>query len=255
MLHGSPRTRLREPRIGLLGGTFDPPHIAHLFVAQEALTQLGLERVYFVPSRQPPHKRGQQISEAAHRLAMLERAIASNPSFAVSTIELERAGPSFTVDTLTHLRAQWGSQPRIALIVGWDMLLDLPRWRQPGDIVDAVDWIVAAHRPGYDAERAADDALTTALPNLPAKLIKLPVPQLGISATDLRWRVASSLPIRYLVPDAVAAYIAEHGLYHDASSSAPGSGSAYEVRRDGAASPPEARLDYDAHALDQEARP
>lgn len=262
MLVGSPRSRRQGPRVGILGGTFDPPHIAHLFIAQEALARLGLDRVDFVPAGQPPHKAGRRISAAADRVAMLERAIAGNPGFAVNTIELERAGPSYTVETLARLRERWGGATGIALILGWDMLLDLPRWRQPEQIVAAADEIVAFHRPGYDGDGAALAAVAEALPGLAEKLVKLPVPQLGISASELRSRVASSLPIRYLVPDGVAAYIAAHRLYRAGADAAVGAapaagGSRHE--QDDRAVGPEARLTCgaptDADAPEQEARP
>lgn len=201
------------PRYGVLGGTFDPPHLAHLVVAQEALIRLGLDRVYFVPTGQPPHKIGRPISPAADRRAMVELAIAGNPSFGLSTVDLDRTGPSYTAETLRRLRAEWGREAEIALMLGWDMLLDLPTWRDPAAVVAGATRVVAMHRSGYTADPDQLNRLATALPELPARLVLLPVPQLAISASDLRQRVASSLPIRYLVPDAVIRYIFEHGLY------------------------------------------
>jgi nicotinate-nucleotide adenylyltransferase len=254
MLKESPHARRNGPRYGILGGTFDPPHFAHLFIAQEALVRLGLDRVYFVPAGEPPHKVGRQISDASHRLAMLERAIAGNPGFAISTIELGRPGPSYTVDTLAQLRAEWGPQSELAFILGWDMLLDLPRWHQPQQVVRALDWVVAIHRPGYDAEWSDDEALMSALPGLSSKLIRLPIPQLGISATGLRSRVASSLPIRYLVPDSVAEYIAEHGLYREAAGPLADAPAPRHGDARGRTSSASAHLTYDRHAPDQEVR-
>jgi nicotinate-nucleotide adenylyltransferase len=201
------------PRYGVLGGTFDPPHLAHLAVAQEALVRLGLDRVYFVPTGQPPHKVGRAISPAADRRAMVELAIADNAGFALSTVDLDRAGPSYTAETLRRLRAEWGRAAEIALILGWDMLLDLPTWHAPAAVVAASTHIVALHRPGYTADPDQLNRLARALPDLPARLVLLPVPQLAISASDLRQRVALSLPIRYLVPDPVLRFISDHGLY------------------------------------------
>jgi nicotinate-nucleotide adenylyltransferase len=202
-----------EPRYGILGGTFDPPHVAHLAMAQEAYARLDLDRVYFVPSGHPPHKRDHPITAAADRCAMVARALEGDARFALSSVELERPGPSYTVDTLCRLRALWGSAAALYLILGWDMLLDLPRWHAPAEVVDATTAVVAAHRPGYDADPVRLRRLRTALPQLASKLILLPVPQLEISASEVRERVASSLPIRYLVPDRVIAYIQERGLY------------------------------------------
>jgi nicotinate-nucleotide adenylyltransferase len=201
-------------RYGVLGGTFDPPHVAHLVIAQEAVAAVGLDRIYFVPAGQPPHKLGRRISAPEHRLAMLQRAIAGNARFVASTTELDRPGPSYTVDTLHLLRAEWGQDPELHFILGWDMLLDLPHWRDPAGIVSAATRLIALHRPGYDSDGAPLAHVMELLPELAPKLIRLAVPQLDISATVLRTRVASSLPIRYLVPDTVVEYILEHGLYH-----------------------------------------
>jgi nicotinate-nucleotide adenylyltransferase len=206
------------PRFGILGGTFDPPHIAHLVVGQEVLARLPLDRVYFMPAGQPPHKRGHAISPAADRLAMIRLAIADHPGFAVSTVELDRQGPSYTVDTLRQLRTTWGRHVGLFLIIGWDMLADLPRWYDPAGVVAESTGIVAVHRPGYQADTAVLNRVAAELPALPEKLILLPAPQLEISASELRERVASSLPIRYLVPDTVIQHIRDHGLYRDAAS-------------------------------------
>lgn len=205
------------PRYGILGGTFDPPHLAHLIVAQEARARLELDRVYFVPTGQPPHKRGHVISSAADRRTMVERAIATDSRFALSTVELDREGPSYTVETLRQLRAAWGPLAALYLIVGWDMLLDLPDWYDPAGVVAEATHLVAVHRPGSDPDPDQIDRVRAALPDLPTKLIVLPVPQLAISASELRTRVASSLPIRYYVPDSVAQYIADCGLYRPGS--------------------------------------
>ena len=115
------------PRYGILGGTFDPPHLGHLVIAQEAFVRLNLDRVWFLPAGEPPHKARRTISPAADRLAMVERAIAADERFAVSTVELERPGPSYTVDTLRELRALWGPNAWMVLILGWDMLEYLPK--------------------------------------------------------------------------------------------------------------------------------
>lgn len=214
MPHADPSARADAGRrIGILGGTFDPPHIAHLVVAQEAQALLDLDRVLFVPAAEPPHKASQIVTPAHHRRAMVELAIADNPHFALSTVDLDRPGPSFTVDTLRRLRGQWGSDAELDFILGWDMLVDLPAWHDPAGVVAAASRVVAFHRPGYVADPTTLDRLAAALPELPRKLTLLPVPQLEISASDLRHRVASGLPIRYLVPHTVMTYIVDNDLY------------------------------------------
>ena len=201
------------PRYGLLGGTFDPPHFAHLALAQEALVRLGLDQIVFIPTGQSPHKRGRAVSPADDRRAMMELAIGGEPRFAVSTVDLDRAGPSYTADTLRRLRAEWGPTADLSLILGWDMLLDLPRWREPESVVGTANHVIAAHRPGYAASAEDLAVLARALPELPPKLVVVRAPELSISASMLRERVIEGLPIRYFVPDAVARYIHDHGLY------------------------------------------
>ena len=204
-----------RPRYGILGGTFDPPHWGHLVLAQEACVRLSLERVWFVPTGIPPHKPGRPISAVGHRQAMVAAAIAGDERFALSTVEVERPGPSYTVETLHVLRELWGQQAWLCLILGWDMLTSLPTWRDAPGVVAGADEIAAAHRPGYPIAAAALADLEMSLPGLRAKLTLLPAPQFDLAATSLRERVSLGLPIRYLVPDAVAAYIALHGLYRD----------------------------------------
>jgi nicotinate-nucleotide adenylyltransferase len=199
-------------RYGILGGTFDPPHIGHLILAQEAHVRLGLARVWFIPTGVSPHKLGQSVTPAVHRVAMLERALASDDRFGLLTLEIERPGPSYTVDTLRELRMQWGSEVEITLILGWDMMLYLPQWRDPSGVVASVDEIVAVHRPGADSSDALDDVFER-LPDLRGKLRTLSFPQLDISSTEIRERVARGLPVRYLVSDVVSGYISAQGLY------------------------------------------
>lgn len=211
------------PRYGILGGTFDPPHIGHLALAQEAHARLGLERVWFVPTGTPPHKPARPVSPAADRAAMVERAIADDERFALSTIELELSGPSYTERTLRLLRERWGASAWLCFIMGWDMLAYLPHWHDPTRVVGAVDAIAAAQRPGYPPSEEELAALARAVPGLEGKLVVLPGPLLDVSATGVRERVASGLPIRYLVPDPVCWYMEERALYRDYRE-APGSG-------------------------------
>lgn len=206
-------SRRNGPRYGILGGTFDPPHVGHLVLAQEMYSCLDLDRVWLVPAGEPPHKAGKVISPAADRLAMVRLAIADDARFAVSTIELERPGPSYSADTLELLREQWGADTELILLMGWDMLMYLPSWHAPERVVAAVDGLAAAHRAGVPVARDEIEQLEASVPGLREKLMVVPAPQLDVSATTLRERVALGLPIRYLVLDAVRGYIEERGLY------------------------------------------
>jgi len=205
-------SRRKRLRYGILGGTFDPPHIGHLALAQEVHARLELDRVWFVPANQPPHKAGKPISSAVDRLAMVELAIAGDDRFAVSTLELVRSGPSYTADTLETLRAQWRGIEMV-FMMGWDMLVYLPQWYAPERVVAAVDTLAASHRPGAPVVEDEIERLAASVPGLREKLVVLPTPQLDVAGTTLRERVASGLPIRYLVPDTVRRYIEEHALY------------------------------------------
>lgn len=203
-------------RLGIYGGTFDPIHLAHLIVAQEVAAQVALDRVLFIPTGIPPHKQGHAITPARHRLAMVERAIAGNPRFAVSAMEIARSGPSYTVDTLTELRAEFGPAAQLVLILGGDMVYDIVRWREPQRIVQLVTQIAAVQRPGFTFTDADLAQLERHVPKLGAAIVPVDVPQIAISASMIRARLARDLPIRYLVPDAVVAYIQTEGLYHSA---------------------------------------
>lgn len=196
-------------RVGVFGGTFDPVHLGHLIVAQEVRFRAALDNVLFVPAGQPPHKPGRVITPAAHRLAMLERALASEPSFAISRIEIDRPGPSYSVTTLRALRAELGPSADLYFILGSDQVADLPTWHRPAELLELCT-VLAVERPGAPCDLAAAEAR---LPGLRERLLWVPVPQIGIAAREIRRRVAAGEPIRYFVPDAVAAYIAVHGLY------------------------------------------
>ncbi len=193
---------------GLFGGTFDPIHLAHLAVAEAALDDLGLADVTFIPAGQPPHKTDRSISPAADRAAMVAAAIADNPGFRLGTSELERDGPSYTVDTLQAL-TDAGVGP-LALIIAMDSFLDLPTWREPERVL-ALASLVLAPRDGI--EEAPSDYLDRHLPGVRAHVVRLAGPYLRLSASEVRRRAAAGRSVRYLVPDAVAAYIGDHALY------------------------------------------
>jgi nicotinate-nucleotide adenylyltransferase len=198
--------------LGVFGGTFDPIHFAHLAVAQEAAETLGLERVLFVPAGQPPHKPGRQITDGAHRLAMVELAIAGNDRFAVDRLELDREGPSYTVDTLEALlgRAPAKSVPSLTLILSSEAFRGLPTWREPRRILELA-CLAVAPREGYLPVTA--DFMDQEFPEFRDRVVHLDGPRMRLSASELRMRAAAGRTLRYLVPDAVAAYIDDHALY------------------------------------------
>lgn len=209
---------LSERRVGMLGGTFDPIHYGHLTIAEDCWAQLDLDEVLFVPAGGPPHKQGRAVSPARDRLAMVELAIADNPHFQLSRIDVERPGLSYSVDTVRTLQARLGPETRIFFIVGADSLADLPRWREPERLAGLCQ-IVAVNRPGYPMLNLA--ALEAAIPDARRRIIQLTTPGVDVSATQLRQRVAEGRPIRYLVPDAVRAYVQEHHLYRTEVAATP----------------------------------
>jgi nicotinate-nucleotide adenylyltransferase len=206
-------------RLGLLGGTFDPPHYGHLLLADTARAQLGLQRVLFAPAGQPPHKPKNQPSPVAHRLAMVQAVLdeAGEAAFLLSRVDVDRPGPHYTVDTLKLLRAQYPAA-QVWLILGADSLGDLPHWRDPAGIMALARLAVLA-RPGYepDLQRLAaqlfpGDSLTPPT-DLRQSIEWLPGPSLGLSSSVLRQRAHLGLPLRYLTPGSVQAYVNQHGLY------------------------------------------
>ena len=211
-MSGSPRPLVRGT-IGIFGGTFDPIHVAHLAVAQEAAESLGLERVLFVPAGQPPHKPGLEITSGRHRMAMVELAVAGNQRFAASRLELDRAGPSYTVETLEALHASrlaTGTSTDLVLILSAEAFLGLMTWRDPRRVLVLARFAIAPLDGYPDAGPAF---LEEHLPDLVDRVVFLDGPRMRLSASELRDRAAAGRSLRYLVPDAVAAYIGDHGLY------------------------------------------
>lgn len=195
-------------RLGILGGTFDPPHLGHLAVAQDAWSRIPLDRVLFVPAAQPPHKLRGVRTAAPVRLEMVRAAIADDDHFGATDLELERAGPSFTVDTLRELSAQ---QPgaELFLLLGADQFRELATWREPAAIAELAT-LVLVPRAVIDSGRVIADA-RAALPT--ARIVELDAPRLDVSSTDIRRRAAAGEPIRYLVPDGVRRIIERERLY------------------------------------------
>ena len=197
-------------KVGVLGGTFDPIHIGHLAVAEEVRTQLSLAEVLFVPAGQPWLKAGNSISLANHRVQMVRLAIADKPDFELSTMEVERVGPSYTVDTITELKAQLGSNDEIYFILGWDNLSQLPKWREPDRIIKMCRLVVV---PRVDYPIPDLGCLEAAIPGLSQATVLLDKPQIDINASVIRDRVAQGLSIHHLVPEPVEEYIRQHKLY------------------------------------------
>lgn len=196
--------------VGIFGGTFDPPHLGHLAAAQEALETCGLQRVLFMPSERNPLKLDNQISPTHHRLAMTELAIGDDLRYELSRADIGGDGPSFTVDLLERLTLQPEIGPELAFIGGMDILHELHRWRDPQRLLKLARLIVIT-RPGQRTLPPED--LDIRLPGASRRVTIVETPGVAVSSTDLRARVAAGRSIRYLVPDAVAAYIQEHGLY------------------------------------------
>lgn len=208
-----PATARYPARRGIFGGTFDPPHIGHLVLAEAARSELGLSEVVFLPAAQPPHKLNKVISPTMHRVEMVKRAIASNGRFALSTLDADRAGPSYTVDSMRLLRETWGETVEIVFIMGLDSLVDLPGWYQAPELLKLVNFAVVA-RPGYHADMAS---LERQLPGVVDRVTFVPAPLIGISSTAIRQRVQESDSIRYLLPPSVERYIYEEQLYQNGS--------------------------------------
>ena len=196
-------------RVGVFGGTFDPVHVGHLIAAERAVELLDLDEMLFVPAGQPWFKAGEPVTDAEHRLNMVRLAVDSNPRFTVSDVEIARRGPSYTVDTLGQLREGAPPGTELFLVLGLDALAEMHRWRCPARVFELAT-VVGVARPGakFDAE-----TLSGIFPSAAERVIMLDVPMVDVGATELRRRAAKGSSLRYLVPDSVARYIREHGLY------------------------------------------
>ncbi len=202
------RRRLR--RIGLLGGTFDPPHVGHLWLATLARDALGLERVLVIPAPEPPHKRDVPMSRVEDRVALVRAAIADDPMLELSTIELERPGPHYTVDTVDALRAVLPAAVEPVLMMAADSLAEIDTWREPDRLLASLEWAVGP-RPGTPDPDPAP--LRERFGSAASRIHLLEGPSLDVSATAIRARVAAGRAIRYLVPRRVEAEIAARRLY------------------------------------------
>lgn len=199
-------------RLGIYGGTFDPVHYGHLLLAESCREQCRLDQVWFVPAAVPPHKQERVVSNAAARIELLQLAIGGQEAFAVSTVEVDRGGVSFTVDTLATIREREPSA-ELFLLMGADTLDDLPNWREPRRVLE-LGMPVVVHRAGAAAPHFASIAHLVAPERLRAiQASQVEMPAIGISSTEMRRRVAEGRSIRYMTPRAVEVSIATRGLY------------------------------------------
>jgi len=198
-------------RIAIMGGTFDPIHYGHLVAAEVARVEFKLAKVIFVPNRQPPHKKNYRVTPADHRYQMTVLATITNPHFYVSQIELNRPGPSYTIDTLRELKKTLDVKAELFFISGADAILDILNWKEADEVMENCSFI-AATRPGYPLNE-----LNKCLGHLQAKFSHkvscVEIPALAISSSSVRKRVAQNRPIKYLIPESVENYIYKHGLY------------------------------------------
>ncbi len=196
-------------KTGILGGTFDPVHNGHIELAAEVARRLGLCRVVFIPAGQPWFKEGEVITAASLRLEMLRLALAENPLFSVSEMEIERPGPSYTVETMRELKRECPDE-EFYFILGWDNLRDLPRWHRPQQLISLCHLAVV---PRVGMLVPDLNALEKSLLGIKDRVTMLDGPRIDISASEVRQRVAAGLSIEDIVPPPVISYIAEHGLY------------------------------------------
>ena len=196
-------------RVGIMGGTFDPIHYGHLVTAEAAREQYGLEEIVFVPSGQPPHKKAGTVSDFWRRYQMAVLATAANPFFEVSRMENERGGCSYTVDTVRAFRQLYGAGTELFFVTGADAILEILDWKQPEELL-AMCRFIASTRPGYDLRQL--NALLGEYFSGSVSILEIPAPD--ISSSDIRRRVRRGVSIKYLVPEAVEAYIIKNGLYH-----------------------------------------
>ena len=196
--------------VGILGGTFDPIHLGHIAIAEEARVKLNLSRVLFIPAGQPWLKADRDVTAPAHRVEMVKLAIEVNPCFELSTVEVDRSGPSYVVDTVDILRQQMGPEIGLFFLLGWDSLAELHRWKEPTRIVQMCK-LVAVPRPTFDPPDVR--ALDSLVPGIGQSVILLDMPQIDMSSSEIRKMVAAGLSIHDMVPEEVEKYIEEKKLY------------------------------------------
>jgi nicotinate-nucleotide adenylyltransferase len=201
--------------IGVLGGTFDPIHIGHLEVAEEAVARLDLPRILFIPAGQPWLKlnNANAVSPVQHRLEMVRLGISGYPRFKLSALEIERSGPTYSVDTIAQLHSGLSKGDEIFFILGWDNLMQLPKWHQPERLIEMCRLVAV---PRVDFPLPDLSALEKELPGITQRVILFDRPRIDINASEIRTRAAEGKSISEFVPKAVESYIKEHGLYKKA---------------------------------------
>ena len=195
--------------LGVLGGTFDPPHIAHLILASEAQVQLSLERVLWVLTPVPPHKPDRIITPIAIRCEMVQAAIHENPTFEFSSVDIDRDPPHYAADTMLLLRQSY-PQAHLTYLMGADSLRDLPKWHQPELFIQRCEWLGVMRRPGVKVDLGR---LITRFPELAFKIRFIDVPMLEFSSSDIRQRVAQGSTYRYFLPEKIYQLVLRHHLY------------------------------------------
>lgn len=229
----APSTQHSSPlRLGLLGGSFNPLHNGHLTIARQTCEALGLDQILFIPTSHPPHKPNGSLAPAQDRHEMVRLAIASDPSLAISDVEIRRIGKSYSIDTIRLLQQEYGAQTQLFFLIGLDAFLDFPSWREPLTLLELCPFVVLS-RPGLSFRSLSTVALLPPIPqsslaDLDAgrisqlevplgkqRLICLKLPPCGISASDIRSRIRRGLPVANLLPPLVESYILQHHLYQE----------------------------------------
>ncbi|MCB0061522.1 MAG: nicotinate-nucleotide adenylyltransferase [Caldilineaceae bacterium] len=198
-----------QPRVGVLGGTFDPIHLGHLILAEEARIQLQLDRVYLVPAGEPPHKQDQIVTPIEHRVRMVELATAESMHLWVSRIDADRPGPHYSADMIRLLQAEIGAETELFFLLGMDSLRDMPTWHEPQWLVEHCRLAVLP-RPGVSVEM---QQLEQALPGIQNRVILLDMPAIEIASRTLRERIRQGISVRFQITGSVEAYICKYGLY------------------------------------------
>ncbi len=205
------RTLEKNNSIGIMGGTFDPVHYGHLFIAQTAMDRLDLDKILFVPTGRPPHKEEELITDADRRIDMLELAIKTNPGFDISTIEVARERTCYTIDTIKELQQCYTDEIKFYFIVGSDAFTDIESWKEYKKLLGLIEFIVMTRQ--ISKNRLLDDKIKLFTKKYSANIIKIEIPFLDISSTDIRQRIKKGMSIKYLLPESVEKYIYSNKLY------------------------------------------
>ena len=203
----------KKNKIGIMGGTFDPIHFAHLFIAQTALDRLELNKVIFIPTGKPPHKQERLITDSYNRIDMLNLATKSNPKFEISSIEINRDKTSYTIDTIKELQLYYGKDTDIYFITGTDAFIDIESWKEYKELLSIAKFIVMT-RQVLNSE-LLDEKIELFIKEYGANITKIEIPTLDISSTDIRRRIREGISIKYLLPESVEKYILKNRLYID----------------------------------------